>query len=213
MSTSNKRVFDKFLALIESRKLCSLLTDQDMTILLNTFLSESRSVYFKNCKVDLSDYETYDFFTQTFTASGSQNVFTISQYPSTPNSESMSYTCTVNGTDAPYTFNDTTLQFTLSSTPTVGQSVICGYDFIGQFNNDIDEESQWILAHGMIITWTSGNIMTDNILRDMVVTVDFTTPHSPANLLDKLVELRQQSLKEIRQLTVSYSFNGFAGFN
>ena len=213
MSTSNKRVFDKFLALIKSRNICTTLTDNDMTALLNTFLSESSFVYFKNCTKDLSLNKPYEFYEQTFIADGIDNEFTISQYPNSPNPTSISYIAKVDGIDAAYSFDDLNLIFTITPLPTIGQTVLCGYNFIGQFDEDLNEEECWILAHGMLITWISGNIMTDSILSDMIVTINFSTPHSPANLLDKLVMLRKQTLREIRQLTVSYSFNGFSGFN
>ena len=213
MSTSNKRVFDKFLALIKSRNICTTLTDNDMTALLNTFLNESASVYFKKCKKNLSLYQPYEFYEESFVADGIINEFIISQYPDTPNVEAISYIAKVNNVSANYSFDDLNLIFTITPTPTIGDNVVCGYNFIGQFDEDLNDEECWILAHGMLITWISGSIMTDSILSDMIVTINFSTPHSPANLLDKLVMLRKQTLKEIRQLTVSYSFNEFSGFN
>lgn len=149
MSTSNKLVFDKFLSLINDRKISVSLSDDDMTELLANFLNASLSIYFKKCKKDLTNrVEPVDD--------------------------------------------------------------VAGY---GYFNEDLDDEEQWILAHGMIISWLSGNINTNKILADKIVSKSYHSSHSPANLLDKLNALYKASLKQIKSLTISYSFNDFTGFN
>ena len=61
MSTPNNYIFNRFLKLIEDDKLCSLLTDEELTYHLEYFLNEALSVYFKKCKKDLTDVEIADF--------------------------------------------------------------------------------------------------------------------------------------------------------
>jgi len=212
MSTSYRKIFDKFLALINDRTLCSLISDEDMTTLIETFLNESASIRFKKCRKDLTDKEDSDFYKQNFTGTGSQTQFTISQYPTDPNSDSIENVCLVSGNPTTFTFDVNTLTFTISPAPPDQSLVSCGYDFIGQMNEDLDDEEMWILAWGMISSWNSDKVYNESKLKVKLTTLDYKT-HSPANLLDKLIELRKQSLIEIRDLTVSYSFNDFTGFN
>jgi hypothetical protein len=139
MATTFQSVFDKFTTIIESHKL-SKLSDLQLTELLTMFLDGSVSLYFKNCKTDLSDR------------------------------------------------NST------------------------QFNQTLTSEEQWILAYGMVMVWCESNLNSEKKLKDYISPKDYNS-HSPANLLDKLIVLNKLSLKKIKELTVSYSFNGFAGFN
>ena len=213
MSTSYKQVFDRFLKLIDDRTLCELLNDEDMTDLLESFLNGAQSIYFKNCKKNLKDKENPEFYSEEFTGDGTTNEFTISQYPINPNEESLKLYCKVNDEDVDFTFDSDTLQFTTNDIPETDDNVICGYDFIGQFNDDVDDEELWIIAHGMIIMWNSSKLNSVNKLKERLTTKDFNSLHSPANLLDKLMILRKSSLIEIRNLTVDYSFNDFTGFN
>lgn len=210
MSTSYKEIFDRFLLLIDDRTLCSLLSDEDMTSILNLFLNKSASVYFKVCTKDLTDRENPDFYRQEFTGNGVLTTFTISQYPTDPHADSIDDICLVNGNPTTFTFNDSTLVFTLSPAPT--GIVTCGYDFIGQFNEDLTDEELNILAAGMVIVWTSSILRNETKLKNKLTTLDYRT-FSPGNLIEKLKDLRKQSLIEMRDLVNSYSFNGFTGFN
>lgn len=215
MSTSWSKVFDNFLILVDDRELCSLLTDEQMTEILRLYLNESYSTRFKNCRKDLTDIEEPEFYTQSFVADGNSNEFVISQYPTNPNEDAITMTCTVNGVNATFTFNDVTKKFTISSTLSASDDVVCGYEFVGQFNDLSDEEEEicWILAHGMIIAWQSHIINNEKKMRERLTSKDFHSLHSPANLLEKLMLLRKESLKLYRDLVVSYSFNSFDGFN
>ena len=212
MSTSNKEVFDRFLTLIEDEELCSLLDDEQLTYHLEYFLNESLSVYFKKCKKDLTDVEKADFYSQTSVAIASQTDFVLTQYPTDPNEDSMSLICKVDDVTVDYTFDVNTLTFTLDTPLSGGESVVYGYEFIGQFNEALDDEELWILAHGMVVTWNSGQLYAEKKLKNSMSTSDYKI-FSPANLIEKLLALRTQSLREIRQLRVSYSFNDFTGFN
>ncbi len=213
MSTSNTEVFNRFLTLIEDDKLCSLLTDEELTYQLDLFLNESLSVYFKKCKKDLSLTQDSDFYSQNYTATPAQTDFILSQYPTDPNEDAISYSATVNGTDAIYTFDELTTTFTITSPVLAGgETVICGYDFVGQFDEDLDDEEKWVLAHGMILTWNSEKYYSEQKLKNQLSTTDYKF-FSPANLLDKLNQLKEYSRREMRRLTVSYSFNDFQGFN
>jgi len=211
LATSKMEVFNKFLALVNDSSICSLLTDEDMTRLLSLFLSESSSIRFKNCKKNLSDATNAVFYRENFTGDGATTSFVIAQYPATPNEDSIELFATVSGTDVSYTFTEATKTFVLASTPTLGVPIILGYDDVGQFNETLNDEEQWILAHGMIISWQSDKLNHNKLLSNRLTSKDFKS-FSPAMLLDKMILLRKQSLTEIRRLIVSYSFNDFTGF-
>lgn len=57
MPTLYSSIFTKFNSLIEDPELLSLLSDSEYTVLLEIFLSKAKSIYFKSCKVDLSDVD------------------------------------------------------------------------------------------------------------------------------------------------------------
>lgn len=211
MATSKMEVFNRFLSLVKDTDLCSLLTDQDMSELLELFLDESASVRFKNCKKDLSDATTPVFYRESFTGNGSTTTYAISQYPATPNESSISMFAQVAGSDVNYTFTEATKTFVLAATPTTGAAIVLGYDDVGQFNEDLDSQELWILAHGMILSWRSSFLNHSMMLKNRLTSKDFKS-FSPANLLEKMLELQQHSETQIRRLTVSYSFDGFTGF-
>jgi hypothetical protein len=216
LSTSWSKVFDNFLILVADRELCSLLTDEQMTEILRLYLNESYSTRFKICRKDLTDIEEPEFYTQTFTASGSSNEFVLSQYPTSPNEDAITLTCTVNGTNATYTFVEATKKFTITSSLSKDDVVVCGYSFVGQFNADLDDEEDqicWILAHGCIISWQSHIINNEKRLRQRLTSKDFHNMPSYANMLEKLILLRKESMKIYKELVISYSFDGFDGFN
>ena len=216
MSTSWNKVFEKFLALIDDRELCALLNDEDMTELLSLFLNGAKSVYFKKCEKDLTDIIEPEFFRQSFTGNGTNNDFTITQGISEFNSDSVEMYCSVDNVvlnSDEYTYTEATKTFNIPDDPTNGAMVVCGYNYIGEFSQDLTDEELWILAWGMISVWNSSKLFSAEKMKERLSSKDWNSPHSPANLLDKLLLLRKQSLKEIKTLTVSYTFNGFSGFN
>lgn len=142
MATPFTDVYTKFNTITEDAKLFGLLTDDELEDLLEIFLSKSRTVYFKNCLVDLTD------------------------------------------------INTTTKQF----------------------NQTVDEQSQWILAEGMKLTWLERKLYAEENLRGKISNKDYSY-HSEGNLIDNLNELVKSTKVSIRDLTVSYSFDSFEGFN
>jgi len=211
MSTPKNEVTNTFLSLIEDRDLCIDLTDEEMTEILDYYLKDSTHLRFKNCSKDLTDHEEYDFHTDTFTADGINKVYTLTKYPSTPNASAITYVCTVNGESVSYTFDSNTLTFTLDTLPTLDDEVICGYNFVGQFNEDLSQQEIWILAHGMLISWFSKFLYNHQNLKNKISTKDYNV-FSSANLLDKLLQVKKDAEITIRRLIVSYSFDGFTGY-
>jgi hypothetical protein len=214
LSTPFINIFNKFNSEVSDADLFSRLTDEELTELLTIFLSKSKSVYFKNCKKDLTNIETYDYYSKTFIATGTSNEFIIDDYPNDPNSDAIEYIVTVEYlpiTD--FIFDSGTLTFELTSTPIKDDNVVCGYNFSGQFNSDLSDEEQWVLAVGMKLTWLERQLYKEEKLRDKIGTKDYNMSHSPANLIDKLTTLKKETEKELQDLINSYSFNSFEGFN
>ncbi len=215
MSTSNKKMFDDFLLIITDRNLAILYTDEEMTELLNRYLSLGKNLYFRNCEADLSDTEAYDFYTQDFVGNNVQTEFVITQYPTDPNSDSITLVATVNAVaTTDYTFDENTLTFTFDSAPGLGIAVVCGYEFIGQFNEDLTEEEQGILSFAMQLVWLEDKGADSDKLKERLTTKDFHQLHSPANLLDKLLKMRKDYNKDVRIKRNEYSYgDSFEGFN
>ncbi len=213
MSVSYTSIFEKYNAQVEDSELLSRLTDQEYTELLDLFLSKAKSIYFKLCTKDLTDVEKPVFHTEDFVYSDS-NEFIISQYPVDPNEDAIELVCRVNEVDiTTYTFDAETLKFTITSVLTEDDDVQCGYNFFGQFNEDLDDEEQFILAEGCKLVWTDRQLYKEKKLRDRLGNKDYPAPHSPANLIDKLSTLKNDTLKQLKSLVVDYSFNKFKGFN
>lgn len=213
MSTPKNYITTTFLSLIESRDLCIDLTDEEMTEILDVYLKDSTYLRFKNCRKDLSDHQKYDFHTEEFIADGISKVYTISKHPTLPNAEAITYIAKVNGINVAYTFDADELEFTLTTLPEVSDEVEVGYSFYGQINPTLDEEEILILAWGMIVPFRQKILNNHNNMKNRISLKDYNI-FSSANLLDKLTILSKEAERNIRNLTVSYSYgNDFTGFS
>jgi hypothetical protein len=213
LATPFSNIFTKFLSLVTDRDLVTTLTDEELTDLLYVFLDQSVSVYFKKCTVDLTDYEEPDYYSQSYTASGASADFVLSQYPTSPDADAISYTVTVDGVATTnYTFTAATQTFTLTSMPTVGQTVICSYEFSGQFNNSITSQMEWILAWGLLYSWYQQKVFNVSLFKNRLNTKDFQA-FSSANLLDKLIMLRNEAERTLRNMVISISFDSGHNFD
>lgn len=206
MSTSYSSPFNKFLSLITDRNLSVDLTDEQMTDLLNMFLDQSISLYFKISITDLFKRQQPDFYAEEFVADGITNEFIISKYPIDPNEDSISLVCQVDGVGVDYNFDVDTLTFTLEEKPTIGQEVACSYKFIGQFDDDLSEEEVWVIVYGMLVSWLQQKVFNASLFKNHLTTKDFNS-FSAANLIDKLNELYSMAEDKLQRLIVSYSYN------
>jgi hypothetical protein len=214
LSTSFSNIFTKFLKLLTDRGIVVDLTDEELTDLLFGFLDQSMSLYFKNCETDLTDYEDYDYYIKSFTGDGHTTSFIIDDYPTDPNTDAIIMICTVDDvavTD--YTFTVSTKTFLFDDAPDLDTSITLGYEFSGQFNNDVTSEEQWILAHGMLLGWLSEQMYNPLKMKERLSLKDWNSPHSPANLLKELKSLYEMAEINLRNLVVSYSFNSGYDFD
>lgn len=211
MSVPYTNIFNKFNLLIDDPVLFADLNDEEYTILLEMFLNKSKSVHFKYIQDELDNYQSSDFYTKTFEYEYLDE-FEIERYPQNPNSDAIELICKVNDTDVEdYVFDSDNLEFIINETLDVGDEVVCGYNFYGQFNEDIVDEIQWILATGMKLTWIERKLYAEQGLRNHWNNKDYSI-HSPANLLEKLTNLKKETQRDLDRMIVSYTFNDFEGF-
>lgn len=78
-------------------------------------------------------------------------------------------------------------------------------DVLKQFNITLDRLEKEILARYMVIEWTNGYIQSEEFLKQSLGNRDYTT-YSPANHLEKLIELRSINLKEVKELIQEYYY-------
>ena len=142
MSTPFSNLYIKANVLFIDAKLLAILSQEEYEELLEIFLSKSKSIYFKNCKKDLSDTD----------------------------------------------------------------------DTLKQFNQTLSEEEEWVLSEGIKFVWLENQIFREEKLRNKMTSRDYDEA-SPGNLLDKLIKLKDYTKKNLFQMSIDYSFNGFTGFN
>lgn len=212
MSTPFINIFHNFLSLVDDGSICRGLTDEEITIRLWKYLENGYSLWFKVCQKDLTDVELYDYYTQSHIFTGTGDTFILTQYPLDPNDDAIEYVFQVDGVDTSYSFEDTTLEFTTTVPLQNGSEIVFGYKFSGQFNADLTSEEQWILAHAMVLSWTSEKVREENALKNTMTTKDYVK-YSPANMLNALLEMRRKSWVELNGMVIDYSFNGFTGFD
>jgi len=216
MATSKRDIYTKFLSKIDDRDLCRLLTEEDMIEILGLRMNESLSVYFKIINQNVSINTSAEFFRESFLGDNINVNFTISQWSVGTLTQSTEPYCSVAGAvlvkNIDYTFDLSTLTFTLIATPELNASVKCGYNFTGEFEATFTDEEEWVTAIGMVLAWSSDNVYVVNKMKNRLTSKDFSS-FSPANLLDKLLQLRDRATYEIRDAKNSYSYNGFSGFN
>lgn len=75
------------------------------------------------------------------------------------------------------------------------------------FKEDLTLNEQYILADGMILYWLKPKINTEKMI-DLIITTSDYNIKSPANLLDKLNTLYNDSFYKFRNRVNRYSFKG-----
>lgn len=217
MATSNRDIFDRFLDKVSDRQLCSLLTDEDIINILNMYMGNSTSSYLKHLNQDVANKLLPEFYRQDFTGNDILTQFTISQWSSGNIAKSTVPYFSVDGVvlvlNIDYTFDLNTLTFTTLTPPVLNSEIEAGYDFIGEFNDTFTDEEMWLIASGMVMSWTSSKYYNVENFRNKMGTKDFKI-FSTANLLKSMNQLRNQAFHELRQRRVEYSYGSdFAGFN
>lgn len=81
-----------------------------------------------------------------------------------------------------------------------------------QFNETLDDQEQWILAEGCKLVWVERQVNREEKMRDRITPKEYDRK-SPANLLDKLILLKNNTKKSLNEMIIDYSFDEFKGFN
>ncbi len=74
-----------------------------------------------------------------------------------------------------------------------------------QFNNELSEEIQEILALGVAFYWLSAKTIRSDLLKNTIYHKDYTT-FSPANLLKEIQTLRKEIKKEFKSKVREYGY-------
>ena len=80
-----------------------------------------------------------------------------------------------------------------------------------QFNVDLTDEEQWIIANGMVLSWLEPKIKRERLLRDAISDRDYKES-SHANQLKELMNLESTTRAKLHSYIVSYTHNDFDGF-
>lgn len=70
---------------------------------------------------------------------------------------------------------------------------------------DLDLDEKFILADGMILYWLQPKKLTQELIKNRITDGDYVIK-SPANLLDKLMKLEEQTKTKLRKRLVKYSW-------
>lgn len=200
--TRVEEIYDVFLSNIEDDVL-ALLYNHNLRELLHKYLLGA-IVGFKKCKKDLTikDYSLY-----TFNMSAGDDEFIIPENVDVNNIE-------IIGVDTKESYVFTYLEderkiivdYALSE-----NSVISIYND-GYFEDDLSVEEIYILAMGMICYWLNTKVNREENLTQIISDGDYKRL-SGANMLDKLIKLKQTTDENFRLATIDYSYNSFKGFN
>lgn len=78
-------------------------------------------------------------------------------------------------------------------------------EILAQFNSELDEEIIEILATGEAYYWVLPKVANEENFYNLMNAGDYSF-FSPANLLDKMIEMRQLMEKEFRRKMMLYSY-------
>lgn len=135
MPTPFSDVYEKFSVIFQDKVLAGL-TQTTLEEIFELYLSSSKSIYFKESRVDLTNVDTV----------------------------------------------------------------------LKQFNVELDSEEQWILAYGMRAVWVDYQVAHEDKLKNQLSDRDYQT-YSPANLLDKLNDVKTNALNELSNMRVRYDYD------
>lgn len=209
MPTSNKTLFDRFLSRIKDRDICKLLTEEEFVELLDMRKNHSLSVYFTNIKTDTEDVLEPEFYREEKVGDNTEVNFTISKWSDGQLDISTNPYVTIDGElkiiDVDYTFDENTLIFTFVTAPILNASIEVGYNFIGEFVNELTDGEIWITTSGMLLSWINDKVYNTELMKNRMSPKDFKV-FSPANLLDRMTKLLERTRRDVRRESLEYSY-------
>lgn len=83
-------------------------------------------------------------------------------------------------------------------------------EVLEQFNEELSDEEQWIIAHGMVLSWLEPKIKRERLLRDAISDRDYKES-SHANQLKELLNLESSTRDRLKEYLINYTYNNFDG--
>lgn len=81
-----------------------------------------------------------------------------------------------------------------------------------QFNEDLSQMEEWIIAYGMTLSWIEPQIKYNRILRESYKG-DSIKEDSHANLVAKLEDLFNRTVIQLDRYKSDYTYDNFQGFD
>lgn len=163
---------------------------------------KSVSSKFVECAKDLSLRTEPDGETELFDGDGVTVDFTMVSTAITGSE----FVALVNeATSINYTTSGQTVTFATGYAPSSGtENVSISWEFAGEFEEDLTDLEEEIIANMMVLEWLSPKIYHMDMLEYRLGSKDFEQ-WSPANQLKEMKDLRKQTLQEIDTLIVKYT--------
>lgn len=84
--------------------------------------------------------------------------------------------------------------------------------FEGYIISDLDLDEVFLLAKAMLLYWLNPKILREDNLKTMLTDHDYNQK-SPANMLDKLLKLKEVTEKDFKKRKTKYTHKGSKGFD
>lgn len=81
-----------------------------------------------------------------------------------------------------------------------------------QFNEDLTDEEQWIIALGMVLAYLSTKKYKEELMRQSLGDRDYKAS-SPQDLLRVLLELEKDTRNQLKSYIRKYTYTGFEGLS
>lgn len=78
--------------------------------------------------------------------------------------------------------------------------------------SDLSYDEIFILANGMILYWLKPKILREDNLKTLLTDSDYNQK-SPANMLQKLIMLKDSTEKDFLEMKIEYTYKDFSGWN
>lgn len=207
MGTPLSRIYTKFLSQLDDKEL--LLVDEDILEDLLLEYLENATIDFTQCRKDLSFTPPEKCEVITITEGETSQIEFI---PKEGNITSIKIENLTTGEiyeeEEDYTLDEEQVVF---ANPIEGEISI-RYILEGYFEQDLEVIEIRILALAMLLSYLKPKIMTQDSLKQFVSDKDFTKL-SGANMLLRLIGLKNNTEKELDVLQGRYAFKDFKGWN
>lgn len=216
--TSFDSVYSLFFAQIDDYELGAMAQEDALEFLYNQLLISISD--FSYCKKDLTQIAPFQVGDIAVNFGGGNQVSIIQDLPvidqnldfklynnGEPLQENLDYTVKI--THQNQVISDIVITKINTKLP---DNLVVTWLFGGSFNVVLTVDEQYILALGMLASWLNHKIYREQNLRMVIGDTDYKG-YSSANLLGKLMNLRDSLRLELKERRVKYSYKGFKGLS